>query len=172
MKQSDLLNKVYAFDDLQLNYYVPGCKLIARERDDERGTWRKWYDRAHTPLERVLERPDEGVAPELKARLRAQADQLDALLLVAKEHLLQLRQTRSRAQQTAALTSEAGTAPPHEKQEAKSGSCTAHARTREEQRHERAAPSLRLNPSLRGSLRFGARNAQTQQHFGILTRAR
>jgi len=34
------------------------------------------YDRARTPLERVLERPDEEVAPEVKERLRAQADQL------------------------------------------------------------------------------------------------
>jgi len=105
------------------------------------------------PLERVLEHPDEDVAPEVKARLRAQADQLDPLALQeAKERLLlQLQQTRSRAQQTAALMSEARTAPPQERQEARSGRCTSRARARGERRQERAAPSLRLSSSLRGS---------------------
>jgi len=94
-------------------------------------------------LERVLERPDEEVAPEVKARLRAQADQLDPLALQeAKERLLlQLQQTRSRAQQTAALMSEARTAPPHERKEARSGRSTARARARGERRQERAEPS-------------------------------
>ena len=40
-EQCDLLNQVYALDDLHMNYCVPGRKLIAHERDDERGTWRK-----------------------------------------------------------------------------------------------------------------------------------
>jgi len=40
-EQCELLNQVYALDDLHVNYCVPGRKLIAHERNDERGTWRK-----------------------------------------------------------------------------------------------------------------------------------
>jgi len=40
-EQCELLNQVYALDDLHVNYCVPGRKLIAREHGDERGTWRK-----------------------------------------------------------------------------------------------------------------------------------
>lgn len=105
VEQCELLNRIYELDDLHVNLWIPCRKLIRRVRDDERGTWRKYYDTPRTPLERVLERPDEEVPATVKARLRALAEQFDPLRTQRMKEalLLRLLHTRSRAQQSADL---------------------------------------------------------------------
>lgn len=170
--QCDLLNQLYALDDLHVNYCVPGRKLMRRVRDDDRGTWRKYYDTPRTPLQRVLEHADEEVAPAIKAQLRAQAARLDPLALQeAKERLLvRLLQTPTRAQETATLSAsaapkrrvayaaikpETGT---HVSAGQAYGMC-------ERQQRAHAAPSLRLSSSLRGSAQSRRSLGRQRQAF-------
>lgn len=56
-------------------------KLVGQVRDEQCGIRRTVYDTPRMPLERVLERPDEEVPAVVKARIRAEAAQLDRLAL-------------------------------------------------------------------------------------------
>ena len=107
-QQIALLNELYALDDLHINLFVPVRKLISRTRNDEYGSWRKTYDIARTPLQRVLERPKGEVAPAIKRQLKTLAAGLDPLALQErKERLLaRLAHMPSRCQLFARATTD------------------------------------------------------------------
>ncbi len=80
-----VLNRLDAVLSDYLNFFVPSMKLVEKLRDGARIT--KRYDRARTPLERVLAAPE--VCEEAKKTLRERAAQLNPAALMRSIRSLQ-----------------------------------------------------------------------------------
>jgi hypothetical protein len=84
-----LLNQIYEVADLLENFFIPTMKLKARFKDEKGRTIKKVYEKAKTPLKRILESPD--VSEEVKRRL-------DELLIDLLEEKLKNKQRRLQGQ--------------------------------------------------------------------------
>lgn len=84
----EAMNALYDIWRLYNNFFQPVMVLVSKERHGAKVT--KRYDRAQTPYQRILERPD--LAPALKQRLRQQFLTLNpaALLRQIEVHQVQL----------------------------------------------------------------------------------
>ena len=84
----EAMNALYDIWRLYNNFFQPVMVLVSKERHGAKVT--KRYDRAQTPYQRILERPD--LAPALKQRLRQQFLTLNpaALLRQIEAHQIQL----------------------------------------------------------------------------------
>jgi len=82
-----LLNTLYRSLRLYTNFFQPSMKLIEKIRDGAHVT--KHYDKAQTPMTRLLESP--AVEPRIKRRLRKLYDRLNPVVLRRSIDQLQLQ---------------------------------------------------------------------------------
>jgi len=78
--QLEMLKKIYTLLSLYQNYFQPSRKLLLKTRDGARVT--KKYDKAQTPVQRLLARKD--VTEETKLRLKQTLKDLNPLRLLRK----------------------------------------------------------------------------------------
>jgi len=76
-KAVPLMNEMYIILETYLNHFVASRKCTSKERVGAR--YRKTYDKAQTPYQRVLAHPE--VTDEIKEKLKFQHQQLNPLLL-------------------------------------------------------------------------------------------
>jgi len=84
-KELAILNKLYGYLRLYVNFFQPVRKLIKKERIGSKIT--KTYDEAKTPYRRVLASPD--IEDEIKMKLKNQYDMLNPTELKRKITKLQ-----------------------------------------------------------------------------------
>lgn len=72
-----VINEMYVILETYLNHFVPSRKCLSKVRIGAR--YKRIYDRAQTPYQRVLAHPD--VAGEIKEKLKLQHEQLNPLNL-------------------------------------------------------------------------------------------
>ncbi len=85
------MNELYQVLDQYLNHFVPSRKCLEKVRIGSR--YRKKYDQARTPYQRVL--AHSSVPENVKAKLRAEHDQLNPLLLKQQVDTLTARVFRT-----------------------------------------------------------------------------
>ena len=71
----ELLNRLYAVEDLISNFFIPSAKLAGKEYDGKGRLKKKRYDRAQTPYRRLLN--NRRINNKTKRRLVSQHRQLD-----------------------------------------------------------------------------------------------
>jgi hypothetical protein len=86
-KELNILNKLYSYLRLYVNFFQPVRKLIKKERIGSKVI--KRYDEAKTPYQRVLESPN--IKDEIKVKLRKEYDMLNPAELERKITKLQNR---------------------------------------------------------------------------------
>jgi hypothetical protein len=86
-KELNILNKLYSYLRLYVNFFQPVRKLIKKERIGSKVI--KRYDEAKTPYQRVLESPN--IKDEIKVKLRKEYDMLNPAELKRKITKLQNR---------------------------------------------------------------------------------
>ena len=72
-----LMNEMYAVLETYLNHFVPSRKCLSKVRIGAR--YKRVYDQAQTPYQRVLAHPE--IANEIKEKLKLQHEKLNPLLL-------------------------------------------------------------------------------------------
>ena len=92
IEQVNLLNMIYALDDLVQNYFIPSMKLVEKEYNENGKLLRKIYDKAKTPYTRVLE--DSTVSSNKKQILIDRKPRLNRLELIRERNKL-LRKLKS-----------------------------------------------------------------------------
>jgi hypothetical protein len=85
----DLLNELYAVEDLICNYFVASAKLAGKEYDGQGKVERKHYDKPKTPYARLLAHPD--VSTKTKRLVIAQKQRLNLVDLRQRSMALQLQ---------------------------------------------------------------------------------
>ena len=73
----DLINDMYDLLEMYLNHFVPSRKCLEKVRIGSK--YRKKYDKAKTPYQRLMEHPQ--VDQAIKKKVRSEHDQLNPLLL-------------------------------------------------------------------------------------------
>ena len=76
-KAVTLVNEMYVTMETYLNHFVPSRKCTSKVRVGAR--YRRTYDRAQTPYQRVLAHP--AIADEIKEALKLRHERLNPLLL-------------------------------------------------------------------------------------------
>lgn len=80
LKQTALMNQMYGVYREYVNFFLPVCKLIRKERcDPDSRKVKKIYDAPKTPYQRVLDSPDVDAA--IKHKLQQRYVELDVVLL-------------------------------------------------------------------------------------------
>ena len=83
----DLLNELYAVEDLITNYFTASAKLIGKDYDEHGKLIRKRYDEPKTPYRRLLEHPD--VSNKTKRLVIAEKQTLSLVALREQSSMLQ-----------------------------------------------------------------------------------
>lgn len=83
-QQVDLINQIYQYLRLYINFFQPIMKLIKKERVGAKV--KKWYDKIQTPYQRVLRAKT--VSKKTKQRLTKQYQQLNPVELRRKINAL------------------------------------------------------------------------------------
>jgi len=86
-KELNILNELYSYLSLYVNFFQPVRKLIKKERRGSKVI--KRYDEAKTPYRRVLASPD--IKDKIKVKLRKEYDMLNPAELKRKITKLQNR---------------------------------------------------------------------------------
>lgn len=83
----DMLNELYAVEDLITNYFTASTKLIGKDYDEHGKLIRKRYDEPKTPYRRLLDHPD--VSNKTKRLVIAEKQTLSLVALRAQSSALQ-----------------------------------------------------------------------------------
>lgn len=83
----DILNELYAIEDLISNYFIASAKLIYKEYDEQGKVIRKHYDSPKTPYERLLTHPN--INNKTKCYIIAEKKSLN--LIELRQHSIELQ---------------------------------------------------------------------------------
>jgi transposase InsO family protein len=85
-EEMELLNRIYALDDVFQNHFIPSMRLAKKIYNDDGKLIEKIYDAAKTPYQRVLE--DKMVPREVKKELKLVHEELNPLELKEERNKL------------------------------------------------------------------------------------